>query len=63
MLTIFKKGSLLGDFRHHPEAIAIVLCDDIYESKFINQMTREKLLSIEKKSKRWKYFIDIEWLN
>ena len=62
MITIFTKGSLAGDHRHHPNAIAIVLCDDIYITKFINQMDKEKLLKIEKRSKKWKYFIDIEWL-
>ena len=62
MITIFRKGSLQGDHRHHPEAIAIVLCDDSYITKFINQMDKEKLLQIEKRSKKWKYFIDIEWL-
>ena len=62
MITIFKKGSVDGDHKHHPDAIAIVLCDDVYIKKFINQMDREKLIKIEKLSKKWKYFIDIQWL-
>jgi len=62
MITIFTKGSLQGDHRHHSEAIAIVLCDDVYITKFINKMDKENLLHIEKLSKKWKHFIDIEWL-
>ena len=62
MITIFTKGSLEGDYRHHPEAIALVLCDDVYITKFINQIDKEKLIKLERLSKKWKYFIDIEWL-
>ena len=62
MVTIFKRGALIGDYRYDKNAVAVVSCDDRYTSAFLNNMTKEKLLSIEKQSKRWKYLVDIEWL-
>ena len=62
MITIFKKGALIGDFRDDKDAVAVVFCDDIYVSKFLNCMTKEKLKLIEKKSKRWVYPTYFDWL-
>ena len=61
-ITIFKSGSLIGNFIGDIDAIALVRCDDKYGKKFINNMNEKKLLDLEKRSKRWKYCIDIEWI-
>jgi len=62
-ITIFNNHELMfGDFTADDNAIALVDCDDFYVDKFLYIKSESDLKDIEKKSKKWKYFVDISWI-
>jgi len=63
-ITVFANGGAKhGDHRFNSFSMAVINCDAKYDNKALNIENRDELNEFIKKSKKFKFFCEIELVN